>query len=329
MPELRRNPLTDTWVVISPERESRPTEFQTTTVHRAASCPFCPGNETATPTALLTFQGGSAPWTLRVIPNLYPALRVEEHHERAAHGAWDWMGGVGAHEVIIETAQHVQPTGRDRAMMAAQTLEAVSIRLADLSRDGRLRHITWFRNQGALAGATLDHPHSQILALPMVPPSVRDELARCCEHESRTGRRIIDDLVQSEIADEVRVVVNRGRTIAFCPYASQTPFEFWVVHRDACSHVERDSREHRDAVARCLSECLDRLESALPGVPWNLTLHSAPVSVGSRTDYRWHLRVLPRTQRAGGLEWGSDVHINPTTPERAAAYLQTVPVHAE
>jgi UDPglucose--hexose-1-phosphate uridylyltransferase len=328
MPEMRRNPLTDTWVVISPEREARPTEFQTNTLHHASSCPFCPGHENATPKPILTFQGDATPWSLRVIPNLYPALRVEEQHERAAHGAWDWMAGVGAHEVVIESADHAQPRGKARAEMMSRTLEAVAMRLSDLSRDKRLQHITWFKNQGALAGATLDHPHSLILALPVVPRSVRDELDRGREHEKRTGRSLVDDLVQSELSDGVRLLGHQGRAVAFCPYASKSPFEFWVVHRDAASHVERDNREHRESVAQCLSECLDRLESALPEVPWNLTLHSAPVATASRTDYRWHIRVLPRTQRAGGLEWGSDVHINPTPPERAAAFLQSVSLHA-
>jgi UDPglucose--hexose-1-phosphate uridylyltransferase len=323
MPELRRNPLSGTWVVVSPERELRPTEFTTQTTVRASVCPFCPGNEAMTPPSLATVRGPQGGWAARVVPNKFPALRVEERADGAPVGAYDQLGGVGAHEVVIETPSHEELRGEARTASLRAAFELAAVRMRDLARDPRLVFVSYFRNRGALAGATLDHPHSQLIALPLVPGDVEGELKRAEEHQRRTGRALLHDLVHEEVRGEERVVSRSAGAIAFCPFASRVGFEVWVVPLHGGARFEQADPAAREATAVALGNVLDRLDQALPGAPFHLVLHNAPLR-GEVPGWRWHFRLLPAVGRPGGLEMGTGVHINPTSPERAAAFLRQV-----
>src|SRR6476646_11831493 len=188
MPELRKDPITGRWVVVSTERQKRPMDFrfEKATVIGRDHCPFCPGREHVTPPEVLAYrQGGSANgpgWDLLVVPNKYPALRVEGTLEREGDGMFDRMSGIGAHEVIIETPDHDRPLALQSEIEIERVLWACRERMLDLKRDFRLKYILVFKNHGAAAGATLEHPHSQLIALPLVPDFVREEIEGARRH---------------------------------------------------------------------------------------------------------------------------------------------------
>src|SRR5262245_9184413 len=224
MPELRRDPVTGRWVIISTDRQKRPNDFRverTTTIGRA-HCPFCPGRESLTPPEVLSArQNGGSPntpgWDVRVVPNKFPALKVEGALDRRGEGLFDRMNGLGAHEVIIETPDH------DRAMSAMsepeieRVLWAYRERVLDLKRDSRLKHILIFKNHGYAAGATLDHPHSQLIALPIVPEFVREELDGARRHFEAKERCVFCDIIQQEARDGARVIQENADVVAVAP----------------------------------------------------------------------------------------------------------------
>src|SRR5438105_3933544 len=210
-------------------------------------CPFCPGNEPMTPPELLVRRAqGSQPnrpgWTLRVVPNRFPALRTEERMTRSATGLYDSMAGVGAHEVIIETAEHGRALPQQTAAEVQELLRAAQERMLDLSRDVRLRSALFFKNSGWAAGSTLSHPHSQLLALPVVPLELQEELSGARGHFDEKERCIFCDVVAQEARERPRVVLETDGFIAFMHWAARSPFDVWVLpceHRLNCDQESR------------------------------------------------------------------------------------------
>lgn len=323
MPELRKNPLTGQWISVAPERSRRPSEYaHAPSDVEAAFCPFCPGNEDSTPEALLTYADPDGAWLLRAFPNRYPALRSDVPWESRAVGAYDRTSGVGAHEVIVHSPHHAPSLSAYSATRVSRWLRAAAERSRDLARDRRLVYVAHFQNHGALAGASLSHPHAQLLALPVIPGAVADELARARAHHELRGRDLLGDLVDEELVAGERIIAESADAVAFCPWASAAPFEVWVVSRERHSHVERASDTSRDAVATLVADALRRLDDALDDPPLNVTVHSAPLQHDDVPSYRWHVRIVPVLTRPGGFERSTGCAVNTTAPERAAAYLR-------
>jgi len=235
MPELRKDPVTGRWVIISTERGKRPSDFGIQKVKtKEGFCPFCPGNEDKTPPEILAFrQDGShrngPGWRLRVVSNKFPALRVEGEIFREGVGLYDKMNGIGAHEVIIETPNHLESMATLSPKAIEEVLWSYRDRMLDLRRDTRLRYAMLFKNHGEAAGATLEHSHSQIIALPIVPHLVMEEMAGAREYYRYKERCIFCDMVRQEIQQGERVVVENGEFIAIAPFASFSPFEVWIL----------------------------------------------------------------------------------------------------
>ncbi len=325
MPELRKDPVVGRWVIIAPERAQRPTDYQR---HEPRSqgglCPFCPGNERLTPHEVLAY--GSAPggtgWKVRVFPNRFPALRVEGSLVREGEGLYDRMSGVGAHEVVVETPDH------QRAMpdLSTQELEAVLCafrdRMLDLRQDGRLRSIIVFKNQGEAAGATLEHSHSQLIALPILPRHVQVEMAGSRGYFDNKERCLYCDILRQERRDGVRVVAENASSLAFEPWAPRAPFETWVLPKDHSSSFEDSPKAQIEGFAECLHQTLRRIDVALGKPAFNLMLHTGPLNERGLPHYHWHFEIMPILGRLGGFEWGSGFYINPTPPEVAAEYLR-------
>ena len=328
MPELRRDIITDRWVIISTDRRKRPNDFR---VEHAAliggqHCPFCPGHEGMTPPEVLAFRNGSPPngpgWDVRVVPNKYPALQVEGNFDREGEGLFDRMNGIGAHEVIIETPEH----GKTFATMTEPEIERVlwayRERIHDLKRDHRFRSILIFKNHGAPAGATLEHAHSQLIALPIVPDFVREEILGARRHFEVKERCVFCDIVRQEIAAGRRVIQENAEVVALAPYAPRFPFETWVLPRSHGSRFEDASRQQYEGLARMLKVVLSRMDRALERPSYNLIVHSAPFSEDVSDVYHWHVEIIPKLARTAGFEWGSGFYINPTSPEEAAEVLR-------
>ena len=331
MPELRRDPVTGRWVIISTDRQKRPNDFRlerTTTIGRE-QCPFCPGRESMTPPEVLSSrQNGSAPntpgWELRVVPNKFPALQVEGTLDREGEGMFDRMNGIGAHEVIIETPDHDRTLAAMSEPEIERVLSAYRDRIQDLKRDFRLRYILIFKNHGAAAGATLEHAHSQLIALPIVPDFVREEIEGARRHFAAKERCVYCDIVREDLRDGRRVILENAEIVALSPYAPRFPFETWLLPRRHGARFEEAPRHEYESLARLLKSVLQRIDRALERPSYNLIVHTSPFSEDTSEIYHWHLELMPKLTKVAGFEWGTGFYINPTSPEEAARVLRAI-----
>ncbi|MGE5244504.1 MAG: galactose-1-phosphate uridylyltransferase [Betaproteobacteria bacterium] len=328
MPELRKDPITGRWVIISTTRQKRPNDFQVVRGIPIGGdvCPLCPGHESFTPPEVLAYRTNGAPnapgWDVRVVPNMYPALQVEGGLDRQGEGLFDRMNGIGAHEVIVETPDHRKTLATMSEAEIERVIDAFRDRILDLKRDIRFRYILVFKNQGAGAGATLEHSHSQLLALPIVPDFVREEVEGARRHFEEKERCIFCDIVRQELAAARRVILENADVVALAPYAPRVPFETWILPKRHRGRFEESPRPDFEGLARALKQVLSRMDRALESPPYNFVLHTSPFSEDTTEYYHWHVEVMPRLTRVAGFEWGTGFYINPTPPEEAAEVLR-------
>jgi UDPglucose--hexose-1-phosphate uridylyltransferase len=328
MSELRKDPVTGRWVIISTERGKRPSDFGIQKVKaKEGFCPFCPGNEDKTPPEIMAFrqEGGSRNgpgWRLRVVPNKFPALRVEGEINREGVGLYDKMSGIGAHEVIIETPHHQESMSSLAPKAFEEVLWAYRDRILDLRRDLRLRYAMIFKNHGEPAGATLEHSHSQLIALPIVPHLVAEEMTGAREYYRYKERCIFCDIVRQEIQQGERIVLENSEFISVAPFASFSPFEAWIIPKRHSSFFEECQVHEIQSLSWIFQETLKRLEKALNFPPYNFTLHTTPINERTLEYYHWHFEIIPKLTKFAGFEWGSGFFINPTPPEEAAKFLR-------
>ncbi len=332
MPELRKDPIVGRWVIISTDRGKRPSEFESFQPPvKAGFCPFCPGNESRTPNEVLAYRknGGlpnSSGWHIRVVPNKYPALKVEGDINREGDGVYDKMNGIGAHEVIIESPDHRDTLSKMPPIQLEEVLWAYRDRIIDLKKDMRLRYILIFKNHGEAAGASLEHTHSQLIALPIVPKTVAEELDGSLEYYNFKERCIFCDIIRQEIMQGVRVVSENRDFIAVAPYAPKSPFEIWILPKIHESNFENCQKHHYENLSAIFSDVLRRMDKVLNYPPYNFILHAAPLKDGAAQFYHWHFELMPKLTRVAGFEWGSGFYINPTPPEEAAKFLRDAKV---
>ena len=335
MPELRKDPIIGRWVIISTERGRRPSSFSTVTRSSEATlCPFCPGNEHHTPPEVLAFRDpGTEPnrpgWRLRVIPNKYPALKIEGTLNREPKGIYDRMNGVGAHEVIIETSEHAIDMADMAVHQVRDVLWAYRERIVDLRRDTRFQYILIFKNHGEAAGASLEHAHSQLIATPIIPKRVMEKLRGAGKYFEFRERCIFCDIVRQEITEQERVVKDFDAFISFQPFASRFPFETWIIPKTHQSSYLEMSDADYTTLAQCLKDTLQRLKIALNNPPFNYMLHTRPISKEYHDIFHWHIEIIPKLTKVAGFEWGSGFYINPTSPEEAAAFLRSIDVEKQ
>ena len=332
MPELRKDPIIGRWVIVNTERGKRPSAFSTVPSKSDATlCPFCPGNESATPPEVLAYRQSSTEpnrpgWRLRVISNRYPALVIEGSTRREPHGIYDKMHGVGAHEVIIETPHHGHDLVDLSDWEARDVLWAYRERMIDLERDQRFKYILIFKNHGEAAGASLEHAHSQLIATPIIPKRVTEEIEGARKYFDFKERCIFCDIIRQEVDDNARLVKDHDAFISFEPFASRFPFETWIIPKTHQSSFLEMSDDEYLMLARCLKDTLARLKYALGNPPLNYILHTRPISRESHEYFHWHFEVIPKLTKVAGFEWGSGFYINPTAPEDAAEFLRGIDV---
>lgn len=324
MQEFRKDPITGRWVIISTERARRPQAFATEPARAAAApSPFVPGQEAqAGPQLLAYHHGENGAWSLRVVPNRYPALRVEGVIEHQGEGMYDRMSGIGAHEVIIETPDPDVDLADLPEARIADLFWAFRDRVNDLKRDFRLRYMVMFKNHGESAGATIRHSHSQLIALPVVPHFTEEELTGSLRYFDYRQRCIYCDMLKQEIQTRSRIVWSNDSFVAFTPYASRFPFETWIVPRRHMSHFETVTDAEVRQLATTMKQVLQRLDATLERPAYNFVIHTAPAQDGPIEHYHWHIEVIPRVVRVAGFEWSTGIYINPTAPEEAAGFLR-------
>jgi UDPglucose--hexose-1-phosphate uridylyltransferase len=328
MPELRKDPISGRWVIIATERGKRPSSFNSTEkVSTGGFCPLCAGNEDKTPPEVFAYRPyGSQPdtpgWSLRVVPNKFPALRIEGELDRRGEGIYDKMNGVGAHEVIVECPEHDQTFSSLPVSHCEKILLTYRNRIHDLYRDRRFKYISIFRNQGEAAGASFSHPHSQLIALPVVPKRSVEELAGAREYFNYKERCVYCDIVRQEKAQGVRIVSENQGFLAIAPFASRFPFEVWVLPQQHSSSFEETPEWYYASLAEVFSDTLKRLTITLNDPPYNFMLHTSPGNEKINDYYHWHFEIIPRLTKVAGFEWGSGFYINPTSTEDATNFLQ-------
>jgi UDPglucose--hexose-1-phosphate uridylyltransferase len=328
MPELRKDPVMGRWVIIATERARRPSDFaHTREVRKKGECALCGGHENETPPEVLAYRSNGAQpntpgWSVRVVPNKFPALRIEGEPGRRGEGMFDMMNGIGAHEVIIETPDHTV----DLAELSEQQIEDVlwsyHDRIHDLKRDRRFRYILIFKNHGAEAGASLEHAHSQLIALPIIPLNVAEELNGVREYYRHRERCVFCDLINQELDEPARLVAQNDEFVTVCPFAPRFPLETWILPKTHGGAFELITKHEFRNLARALRDTLRRLNKVLDHPPYNYVIHSSPVPETTDGCYHWHIEVMPKLTKVAGFEWGTGFYINPVPPEDAARHLR-------
>jgi UDPglucose--hexose-1-phosphate uridylyltransferase len=329
LPELRKDPVTGRWVIIAIDRAMRPTDFIREKVVPVGGrfCPFCPGNEEKTPPEILAFRpNGTRPntpgWTLRVVPNKFPALRVEGDLNRQGEGLYDKMNGVGAHEVVVGTPDHNATLGGLSDREVEDIFWAFRERILDLKKDRRLNYILVFKNHGEAAGASLEHTHSQLIALPVVPKRVREEMDGAKRYFDYKERCIYCDIIRQELMTGTRIILETDDYLAISPYASRFPFETFILPKKHYSHYEEMEASSIQKLAWIQRVMIRKIEKVLEYPAYNMMIHSAPIQENPVQHYHWHIEVIPKLTKVAGFEWGTGFYINPTPPEDAARFLR-------
>jgi len=330
MPELRKDPIIGRWVIIATERGKRPHDSVIEEeVVKGGFCPFCPGNEKTTPPEIFAYrEPGTEPntpgWSLRVVHNKFPALIPEGGLDRRGEGMFDKMAGIGTHEVIIENPDHLTTLTNISIEGFMEVLTAYRERIKTLAEDPRFKYVLIFKNMGRAAGASLEHSHSQLIGLPIVPELVTEELSSSKFYYQYKERCVFCDMIRQELRDRVRIVIENEEFVALCPFAPRSPFEVWILPKNHySSYVHLPEGSYR-LLAEIFSETLQRLEKSLGKAPYNFILHIAPNREQELNYYHWHFEIMPKLTLMAGFEWGSGFFINPTPPEDAAQYLRDV-----
>jgi len=333
--ELRTDPISGRMVAVDTGAFKRRDDFELERApldDAASQCPFCEGHESsAGPEILAWREGGPANvpgWSVRVIPNRNPMLRIEGGMEVRTDGVFESRDGLGAHEVIVETPIHDQPLHALEPDRLWRVFWAWRARMQDLRRDRRFVSTVIFKNHGRASGARLDHAHSQVIAFPDIPPALAEKLRGAARHRVKNNRCIYCDLTARELADSRRIVVDADTMLALAPFAARVPFETWVMPRDHSARFEDASDAALEALATMFKSIMARIDWALEQPAYNLVLHTAPIAPEADASFHWHLEILPRVTRYSGLEWGSGVHRNPVAPEEAAQVLRDATVGA-
>ena len=328
MSEFRYEPVSGQWVIIAPERAARPTEFALDRRPRSEGfCPFCEGHEDKTPPEIDAIRtAGSladAPgWLARVVPNRFPALRPDVVLREGGGPFTRHISGFGRHEVIIETPSHcLSPTEQPVACLH-HVFTLYQRRLLALRSDRRIACVLIFKNSGPAAGATIEHSHSQLVALPVVPRGVQSELWNATEFRKEYGQCVFCAMIEHEVSEGARLLLENEDCLAFVPFASRCPFETWILPKQHESVLEESSPRTLESLGEMLYRVLNALDMALDRPAYNYIIHSEPFAVRGDVAYHWHVEVVPRVTSIAGFEWGSGCAINPVRPEDAAKLLK-------
>ena len=336
MPDLRKDPIIDRWVIISSERGQRPVFLsdKAEAPEPGAICPLCPGNEGMTPPEVFAIRlapvsspPNSPNWILRVVPSKFPTLRIEGDLNKKGIGLYDSMNGIGADEVIVETPSHTQTLTAMDTPSVQNIFVAYRERTLDLLKDQRFKSIMIFKNSGSTAGASLAHSHSRLVALPIIPVRLSQEITGSLNYYKSKDRCVFCDIVVQESEERKRVIYENEHFIAISPFASRFPFEAWILpkrHEESFLSSRRD--DNYFSVADALSIVLRKHERILNSPPYNYMIHTTPRGLSGAPYYHWHIEITPRLTSQAGFEWGTGFYINPTSPEDATTFLQEADV---
>ena len=341
MPELRKDPVIGRWVIIATERAKRPDQFsgQAQAAPPEKPCPFCEGSESNTPPEIYAIRPKNTPpnspgWEVRVVPSIAPFLRIEGELERRGKGIFDMMNGIGAHEIVIETNQHIANMADLSEEQIAKVISCYIYRMNDLEKDKRFKYVMLFKNHDWIAGGgRVRHSRSQLIATPVNPKRVKEELVGARLYYDYHERCVFCDLIRQELEFKERIILDIDGFIAICPFAARFPFEIWILPKKHSCDFTSLSPEMRLDLGRIMKKALAKLKKGLNDPPYNYVLHTAPFRLPKAGywksidyDYHWHIEIMPRLTRVAGFEWGTGFYICPLPPEQAAKFLREVEV---
>jgi len=326
MPELRKDPILKRWVIISTDKVKEPQDFNNIKeAPRSVFCPFCPGNEEKTDNEIIAYRDtppNTPGWSLRVIPNKFPVLQVEGKIEHRGKGMYDLKNGVGAHEVVIEMPAHDVNTSSLPVENIENVIKAYHDRISDLKMDSRFEYVVIFKNHGIAAGSSVEHSHSQIVALPVVPKKIHEELEGAKAYYTFKERCVYCDIIDEETDSGLRIISDNKYFLVFAPYASRFPFETWIIPKAHNSRFEHITPEEIKSLASTLKNTLLRIDMTLDNPAYSYAIHTCPFKEGDDRVYHWHIKIMPKLTKVSAFEWGTGFYINPTPPENAARILR-------
>jgi len=331
MPEIRQNLATKEWVIISTERARRPEDFKTTQERTplpefSETCPFCPGHEEMTPYETYVIRDRFNQWKVRVIPNKYPAVVPEGTLQFSMDGIRRRVTGVGIAEVIIESAMHNAIIPNMPEQDIEQIIATYRERYIAAEKDSRVKLVMIFKNYGQAAGASVEHPHSQLIAVPVVPFNTRFRIEEAMRYFDETGECVFCKILAEELRCGERIVVETGSFVSFVPYAALSPFHMWIVPRRHMGAFSQISDLEMCDLAKNLKLTLSKLYHGLNNPDYNFMVRSVPVKESDREYYHWYITIMPRLTRQAGFEIGTGMSINTSFPEKDAAFLRGIAV---
>ena len=339
MSELRKDPIVGRWVIINPERtEIEEDCFKSNEVFQTdpSTCPFCQGHEHMTASEILAYRApdtfaNKPGWWIRVVPHHSAVLHIEGHLKRQGVGMFDMINGIGAHEVIVETPEHDKTFIDLTDNQVEKIFWAYRDRIIDLHKDDRFRHILIFKNHGPHSGAELSHSHSQLIASPIIPKVIKEELDGAKAHYNYKERCIYCDIIRQEISMTDRIIEENGHFAAFTPFAARYPYEISIMPKEHNCNFSSITKEQVMDLSKIMKSVLWRLNKRLKGPSYSYILHTCPNQIPNEAlwdtlefDYHWHIEIIPRLLKQIDLEWGPGFYVNPTPPEKAAAFLKEI-----
>ena len=314
--ELRRDPILRRWVIIAPDRIGDLVPRRAVPASPADACPFCPGAEAANPIEIAR-EPATGPWAIRVTPDRHPLLRIEGGLDQRAVGMFDTMNAVGAHELVVDAAEHTRAWADFAPTEMARLLGVYRGRLRDLRRDSRFRFALVLMNQGA-AWSRYSHPHSHVVATPFAPRRIEEELGGATEYHRRKERCAFCDQLAEERHAATRIVAEHAGMVALAPFASQHPYETWIVPSHHAADFGTADDDALAALGALLVDLLGRLRRTLDDAPYSVALHSGPLDGRDHATYHWHWEIVPLVGQELGMEWATGIVSNPVPPETAA-----------
>ncbi len=326
MAELRQEPTTKEWVIVATERSGRPIEVKTSEKPNLPrhdnSCSFCPGQEHLTPPEVLSYQV-SGRWIVRGFQNKFPILSPQSSiSQSSAERHFRRISGAGFHEVIVETPRHDGLIPSRTYHEIELMLKAYRERYLALQRAKSGKAIVIFKNEGISSGASIIHPHSQLVVTPIVPPTLKKKLKISKEYFKATKHSIYRDVERWEVKSGKRLIQDTKLFSIFNPYASLLPFETWIIPKQNKASFAKISDLELIELARVLKDVISRFHKIFGYLDFNWVIHTAPFELEDIDYYFWHIQIQPRLAIIGGFEIGSGMYINTVRPEDAAAFLR-------
>jgi UDPglucose--hexose-1-phosphate uridylyltransferase len=327
MSQWRQNLVTGRWVIVAPARADRPHDLARApeAVSDPSRCPFCPGHEADAGEELQRLSGQDGAWRLRVLRNKFPVLALGGSVERRHSEGHEWLEGVGEHEVVIDSPDHERSFAELPVAQAEDVFRTYQARIRALAGDPRIAYVQVFRNEGAAAGASLRHPHSQIIATPVVPPSIKEEFHGALRWRAAHGGCVYCHLLASERGGP-RWLWEDGHFAVWAPYASAFAWELLVLPKDHVRDFHLADEATVAGLAAAVRRAVRALKRKLGPLPYNYYIHSAPLRLPEADrHFHWHLRIIPRLSQPAGFEWSTGFAINSVAPEEAAGALRALP----